>query len=136
MRVYTTTVYTHSPATSAPASSSKPPPKKPPPGSSKRSTPILPGEPEPMMNIFGSYYDNNWVITVIPRKRHRPWQYEAEGNDHLLSSPGAADIGGLFITPLEKDFKKINPELLRDVYQQVCLSDRDVEEIFVHLSSN
>ena len=98
--------------------------------------PILPGEPEPMMNIFGSYYDNNWVITVIPRKRHRPWQYEAEGNDHLLSSPGAADIGGLFITPLEKDFKKINPELLRDVYQQVCLSDRDVEEIFVHLSSN
>jgi len=98
--------------------------------------PILPGEPEPMMNIFGSYYDNNWVITVIPRKRHRPWQYEAEGNDHLLSSPGAADIGGLFITPLEKDFKKINPELLRDVYQQVCLNDRDVEEIFVHLSSN
>ena len=98
--------------------------------------PILPGEPEPMMNIFGSYYDNNWVITVIPRKRHRPWQYEAEGNDHLLSSPGTADIGGLFITPLEKDFKKINPELLRDVYQQVCLSDRDVEEIFVHLSSN
>jgi len=92
--------------------------------------------PMAMMNIFGSYYDNNWVITVIPRKRHRPWQYEAEGDDHLLSSPGAADIGGLFITPLEKDFKKINPELLRDVYQQVCLSDRDVEEIFVHLSSN
>ncbi|WP_455623865.1 DUF4922 domain-containing protein [Parabacteroides sp.] len=98
--------------------------------------PIPPGEPEPMMNLFGSYYDDNWVITVIPRKRHRPWQYEAEGDDHLLSSPGAADIGGLFITPLEKDFKKINPELLRDVYQQVCLSDREVEEIFVHLSSN
>ncbi|WP_165157695.1 DUF4922 domain-containing protein [Parabacteroides sp. ZJ-118] len=95
--------------------------------------PIPPGEPEPMMNLFGSYYDDNWVITVIPRKRHRPWQYEAEGDDHLLSSPGAADIGGLFITPLEKDFKKINPELLRDVYQQVCLSNREVEEIFVHL---
>lgn len=98
--------------------------------------PVPSGEPEPMMNLFGSYLDSQWVITVIPRKRHRPWQYEAEGDDHLLSSPGAADIGGLFITPLEKDFKKINPELLRDVYQQVCLSDRDVEKIFVHLSSN
>lgn len=98
--------------------------------------PLPPGEPEPMMNLFGSYYDNQWVITMIPRKRHRPWQYEAEGDDHLLSSPGAADIGGLFITPLEKDFKKINPELLRDVYQQVCLSDREVEEIFVHLWSS
>ena len=70
-----------------------------------------------MMNIFGSYYDNNWVITVIPRKRHRPWQYEAEGNDHLLSSPGAADIGGLFITPLEKEFqKRINPERFCEMF--------------------
>lgn len=98
--------------------------------------PIPPGEDEPMMNLFGSYYDRNWVITLIPRKRHRPWQYEAEGDDHLLSSPGAADIGGLFITPLEKDFGKINPELLRDVYQQVCLSDREVAEIYVHLPFN
>lgn len=98
--------------------------------------PIPPGEPEPMMNIFGSYHGGDWVITVIPRKRHRPWQYEAEGDDHLLSSPGAADIGGLFITPLEKDFEKITPGLLRDVYQQVCLSDEEVAEIFVHLSSN
>lgn len=100
------------------------------------SLPVPPGELEPMMNLFGSYYNDNWIITVIPRKRHRPWQYEAKGDDHLLSSPGAADIGGLFITPLEKDFKKISPKLLRDVYQQVCLSDREVEEIFVHLSSN
>lgn len=61
------TVYSRSPETSAPASSSKPPPPRPPPGSSRRSTPPcrFPGEPEPMMNIFGSYYDNNWVITVI-----------------------------------------------------------------------
>ena len=62
-----------------------------------------------MMNIFGSYYDNNWVITVIPRKRHRPWQYEAEGNDHLLSSPGAADIGGLFHHPFRKGFQEDQP---------------------------
>lgn len=97
--------------------------------------PIPPGQPEPMMNLFGYYVDNAWMLVVIPRKRHRPWQYEAEGADHLLSSPGAADIGGLFITPLEKDFEKMTPELLRDIYRQVCLSDQEVEEIFVHLSS-
>lgn len=91
------------------------------------------GDVEPMMNIFGSFIDEKWIITVVPRKRHRPWQYEAEGEDHLMSSPGAADIGGLFITPLEKDFNKINVALLRDVYQQVCYSDKEVEEIFVHL---
>lgn len=98
--------------------------------------PIIPGEAEPRMNLFGYYKEGQWTLVLIPRKRHRPWQYEAEGADHLLSSPGAADIGGLFITPLREDFDKINPDLLRDVYQQVCMSDREVEEIFVHLPSN
>ena len=97
--------------------------------------PIQEGETEPMMNAFGSYYNNLWIVTLIPRKSHRPWQYFAEGDDKLMSSPGAADIGGLFITPVEKDFQKINPELIKDVYEQVCLSDKEVHEIFVHLSS-
>ena len=88
--------------------------------------PVPNGETEPMMNLFGSYIEKEWILTLIPRKRHRPWQYEAEGDDHILSSPGAADIGGLFITPLEKDFKKINPDLLLDIYQQVCLSDEEI----------
>ena len=91
--------------------------------------PIPPEESEPMMNLFGSYIEHQWILTLIPRKRHRPWQYKAEGDDHLLSSPGAADIGGLFITPLEEDFHKINPDLLRDVYQQVCLSDEEVTDL-------
>lgn len=97
--------------------------------------PLNEGEDEPMMNLFGMYAEGRWLITLIPRRRHRPWQYEAEGKDHLLSSPGAADIGGLFITPLEEDFEKITPALLTDVYQQVCLSDQEVEDIFVHLST-
>lgn len=97
--------------------------------------PIPEGEEEPMMNLFGMYSEERWTLTLIPRRRHRPWQYEAAGHDHLLSSPGAADIGGLFITPLEKDFEKLTPALLRDVYQQVCLSDQEVADIFVHLSS-
>lgn len=97
--------------------------------------PLREGEDEPMMNLFGMYAEGRWLITLIPRRRHRPWQYEAEGKDHLLSSPGAADIGGLFITPLEEDFEKITPALLADVYQQVCLSDQEVEDIFVHLST-
>ena len=88
-----------------------------------------------MMNLFGWYREEEWILALIPRKRHRPWQYEAEGADHLLSSPGAADIGGLFITPLAEDFEKINPALLQDVYEQVCWSDQEVMEIFLHLSN-
>ena len=97
--------------------------------------PVPEGESEPMMNLFGWYREEEWILALIPRRRHRPWQYEAEGADHLLSSPGAADIGGLFITPLAEDFEKINPALLQDVYEQVCWSDQEVMEIFLHLSN-
>ena len=98
--------------------------------------PVPEGEAEPMMNLFGWYREEEWILALIPRKRHRPWQYEAEGVDHLLSSPGAADIGGLFITPLAEDFEKINPALLQDVYEQVCWSDQEVMELFLRLSND
>lgn len=90
---------------------------------------IKPGDTEPMMNLFSYYQQGVWTIIVIPRRQHRPRQYEAVGEERLVSSPGAADIGGLFITPREEDYDKMTPELLRDVYNQVCLSDTEVEEI-------
>lgn len=91
--------------------------------------PIVEGEPEPRMNILAMYQEGLWKIRVIPRRRHRPWQYEAEGNDHLLSSPGAADVGGLFVLVRQEDFEKINADLLRDIYRQVCFSDTEILEI-------
>lgn len=97
------------------------------------SLPVNPGDPEPSMNIFGYYKDGRWTVAVIPRRQHRPWQYSAEGEDRMLLSPGAADIGGLFIIPLEKDFKRISPELLRDVYQQVCFNDTEIEKMASHI---
>ncbi len=81
---------------------------------------------EPMMNIFSYYSDKAWRMVIIPRKKHRPWQYDAAGDEHLLASPGAADIGGLFIMPLRKDFERISPAILQDIYQQVCFNDEEI----------
>lgn len=89
--------------------------------------PLAPGETEPRMNIFGMYQKDTWKIWVIPRRQHRPWQYEATGDAHLLSSPGAADMGGLFILVRQEDFEKISVELLRDVYRQVCFNDTEIQ---------
>lgn len=90
---------------------------------------IHPGETEPRMNLFGRFAAGAWRLIVVPRRQHRPWQYAAPEPERLLASPGAADIGGLFITVRKEDFEKISPELLRNVYEQVCLGDREVEEI-------
>lgn len=95
---------------------------------------IKPNETEPRMNLFAHYEKGIWTIIIIPRRQHRPWQYKAEGEQHLLSSPGAADIGGLFITPLKKDFDKINADLLCDVFSQVCFNDKEIETIAFNIA--
>lgn len=91
--------------------------------------PIKPNEPEPAMNIFSRFENETWKIVIIPRRQHRPWQYEAEGKERILLSPGAADIGGLCIIPVEEDFNRITPILLQDVYQQVCFVDSEIEKM-------
>lgn len=91
---------------------------------------IHPDEYEPRMNLFANYSDaEGWMLQIIPRRQHRPWQYAATGTDQLISSPGAADVGGLFITARPEDFQKINAELIRDVFQQVCLCDEEIDAI-------
>lgn len=97
---------------------------------------IKEGETEPMMNLFSYYQDRTWTVVIIPRRKHRPWQYEAEGEERIVSSPGAADIGGLFIAPREEDFEKMTPELLQDIYNQVCLGNKEVEAIGHRVAAN
>lgn len=88
-----------------------------------------PEETEPAMNLFALYEDERWRLIVMPRHKHRPWQYTATGENHLLSSPGAADMGGLFITPRQEDFEKIDPAIVQDIYSQVAFSDDDIAKL-------
>lgn len=84
------------------------------------------GETEPMMNLFCNYQEGRWMLKVIPRKKHRPSQFFAEGDGRFLTSPGAADIGGVFITSRAEDFEKVTPALLRDIFGQVCFSNDEI----------
>ncbi|MDL2265135.1 DUF4922 domain-containing protein [Parabacteroides sp. OttesenSCG-928-G07] len=94
------------------------------------------GDMEPMMNIFGQYVDNSWVIIIIPRKKHRPKQFYATGDERLITSPGVADIGGVFITPREEDFNKITPDILEDIYTQICFDDSEITKFAEQLTVN
>lgn len=87
-----------------------------------RSLDVKPGEDEPMMNVLAMYKDNKWIIFIFPRAQHRPACYTAEGDANLLSSPASVDLGGAFITPVEKDFQKITAEDIAQILSEVCLS--------------
>lgn len=87
-----------------------------------RSLPVKPGEEEPMMNVLARYEVDRWTVFVFPRRKHRPDCYNAEGEANLLISPASVDLGGVFITPVEKDFQKITAEDVKRILGEVCLS--------------
>ncbi|MBN2661249.1 MAG: DUF4922 domain-containing protein [Tannerellaceae bacterium] len=91
-------------------------------------------EVEPMMNLLAWYEDGQWVVCIIPRTLHRPACYFAEGEENLLISPASVDLGGVFITPLEKDFEKITSKDIRKILQEVCLTESGLNELVNELN--
>lgn len=83
------------------------------------SLPIPDGQTEPMMNVIAWKEGEEFVCIVIPRSKHRPDCYNAEGEEKLLVSPGALDMAGLIITPREEDFHKIHAELAINIIKEV-----------------
>ena len=94
-----------------------------------RSLEVKPGEEEPMMNVLAFYEDEKWVVFVFPREKHRPACYTAEGEANLLSSPASVDLGGVFITPVEKDFLKITAEDIAQILSEVCVDEQAFAQI-------
>lgn len=82
-----------------------------------------------MMNILTWYEAGKWIICVFPRKKHRPACYFAEGEENILLSPASVDMGGVFITPLEKDFIKITAENVKEIMKEVSLSNEEFHEV-------
>mgnify|MGYP002683018093 FL=1 len=60
---------------------------------------------------------------LFPRLKHRPDAYFREGAERLLISPGAADMGGVIITPREKDFLALTPDLVSSLFREVAFDD-------------
>lgn len=64
-----------------------------------KSMPVRGDETEPMMNIIAWRKGDEFISVVIPREKHRPGAYFAEGEAQVMVSPGALDMSGLIITP-------------------------------------
>jgi len=84
---------------------------------------------EPMMNVLTWYESGTWYSCTFPRRVHRPSCFFAEGDDNLLISPASVDLGGVFITPQEKDFRKITEKDIKDILNEICISDNQMQSI-------
>ena len=90
---------------------------------------IQEGDSEPMFNLFTVYREGEYRSIVIFRSRHRSHHYFSEGPDHLTMSPGCADMGGVFIVPVEAEYEKITPELLSEMLSEVSVTKEEEERI-------
>ena len=78
---------------------------------------------EPMMNIISSYEEEfGWRIIIFLREKHRSSHYYAEGADKILISAASIDLGGVCITPLEKDFELMTKDKLTEILSEVSLN--------------
>jgi hypothetical protein len=89
---------------------------------------------EPMMNVLCSYADGHWSMVVFPRSKHRPDIYFTPEKERVMVSPAAVDIGGLVVTPLERDFRSISASLVESIFAEVCLPHAKTEEAILRLS--
>ena len=60
---------------------------------------------------------------IILRAKHRPEAFYKEGEEKILFSPAACDYGGLCITPLEKDYIRLDKNLLQNIFLETSISD-------------
>jgi hypothetical protein len=81
---------------------------------------------EPMINIAGFHKKGKYCLVIFPRRKHRPDTFFKEGDTRVVVSPGAIDMGGVLITPLEKDFYRLDGASVEAIYEEVSLEGETV----------
>mgnify|MGYP002729730006 CR=1 FL=1 len=101
-----------------------------------KSMPMRGDETEPMMNIIAWRKEDEYISVVIPREKHRPEAYFAEGDAQVMVSTGALDMSGLIITPREEDFHKLTEESATTILQECGISTEKMNSIVTKLKTS
>jgi len=88
---------------------------------------VLKIDREPMINIAGFSEGTKFRLLIFPRQKHRPEAFLKTGEERMVVSPGVIDMGGLLITPMERDFKRLNQSAVESIYKEVSLEKMMVE---------
>jgi ATP adenylyltransferase/5',5'''-P-1,P-4-tetraphosphate phosphorylase II len=86
-------------------------------------------ENEPKFNIFAWRENDRLIVLLIPRSKHRPDCFFAEGEAQLLVSPGALDMAGIMVTARPEDFERMTADKVGDIIREVGLPFDQAEAI-------
>ena len=101
------------------------------------SLPVAVGADEAMVNVLCWWNPTHrlWNLVIFPRRKHRPDCY-GEGEGRLLLSPGAVDMGGLWAVPERKDFDDLTPEMIRSLYNELCMTRHELSSAITGFSQH
>ena len=88
---------------------------------------------EPMLNLLCSFRKNAWRVIIFPRRKHRPDVYFHKGQERVLISPAAVDIGGLVVIPIERDYERVDAAMIENIFEEVSVAPDVLEKIVSEL---
>jgi hypothetical protein len=88
---------------------------------------------EPMLNLFCHYGEGGWRVIIFPRRKHRPAAYYKSGEEQILVSPGAVDMGGVLVLPREEDYHRLDAASLMNIFQEISLEEAFIDAIVAAL---
>jgi hypothetical protein len=90
----------------------------------RRLAEITGAEAEPMVNLVVTRDGLRWTVIVLPRDKHRPDRYFAEGDAKLTVSPAAIDLSGVLVVPQPDHFNRITSHEVEEIYAEVTLNGK------------
>ncbi len=94
---------------------------------------ILQTPSEPMLNVISVFTGRAWRLIIFLRGKHRPDAYFLNGADRVFVSPGTIDMAGCVITPLSRDFKRLDADAVKSIYREVSLNEATLDRIVKQL---
>lgn len=85
---------------------------------------LLNASEEPKVNIICHYRAPQWRVILFPRRQHRPGVFFKTGEEQVLISPASVDMGGLIVTPREKDFRTVDANMIEAIYAEVSWEEK------------
>lgn len=89
---------------------------------------VLSTDREPMVNLICFRRGLTYTVLLFPRLKHRPDAYYLKGDGRLAISPAVVEMGGIMVTPLERDFERLDGASAEQIFNEVSLPGELVQQ--------
>jgi hypothetical protein len=84
---------------------------------------------EPLINLVATTRTERTIVFFIPRAKHRPECYLAEGDARISISPAAIEMMGVLVAADLDSFERVNEQKALKIYEEVCLGESELIEL-------